>query len=283
MQGKICLVTGATSGIGEVTALELAGMGAEVIVVSRNPQKVNATVERIRAETNTPGVHGFTADLSLLSQVHDLAVKIRDQLDRLDVLVNNAGAYFHQRQETAEGLELTFALNHLNYFLLTNLLLDLIVQTPGARIVNVSSDAHRGSKIHFNDLELHHGYSGFRAYGQSKLANVLFTYRLARQLQGQDVTVNALHPGFVNSGFGLNNGVLVKAAMTIAQIFGRSPEEGARTVIYLASSPEVDGVNGAYFTDEKPVRSSSISYDEEIQEKLWQISLEKTRLLGEAV
>jgi NAD(P)-dependent dehydrogenase (short-subunit alcohol dehydrogenase family) len=274
MQGKICLVTGSTSGIGEVTALELARMGAEVIVVSRNPQKVDSTVQRIKNETASAKVHGFSADLSLQSEILKLAGQIREQFDQLHVLVNNAGGYFQKRQVTAEGRELTFALNHLNYFLLTQLLLDLIVATPGARIVNVSSDAHRGASINFDDLEFRKGYIGFRAYSQSKLANVLFTYRLARQLQDTPVTVNALHPGFVNTGFGLNNGGLIKAAMSVLQIFGKSQEEGARTSIYLASSPEVAGLTGMYFTDEKPVRSAPISYDKEIQEKLWQVSLD---------
>lgn len=273
MSGKVCLVTGATSGIGKVTALELGRMGAEVIVVSRDPEKVQRTVSQIENETGAPAVHGYTADLSLQSEIHELAAKILGRFDRLHVLVNNAGAYFHSRQETEEGIEKTFALNHLNYFLLTNKLLDLITHTPAARIVNVSSDAHRGAKMNFDDLEFERGYNGFRSYGQSKLANVMFTYHLARQLEDQDVTVNAMHPGFVASGFGIGNGFLVDTVMKITHLFAKSEEEGARTVIYLAASPEVAGLSGMYFTDERPVRSSGESYDEEKQERLWQISL----------
>lgn len=278
LQGKTCLVTGATSGIGEVTALELGRQGAEVIVVSRNPEKVKNTVKLIKTETNASAVHGFTADLSLQSEIHQLAAEIMDQFDQLHVLVNNAGGYFQSRQETAEGFEMTFALNHLNYFLLTNLLLDLIKQTPAARIVNVSSDAHRGAKINFDDLQYKKGYNGFRVYGQSKLANVMFTYRLARQLKDTDVTANALHPGFVNTGFGLNNGFLINTIMKITHLFAKSKEDGASTVIYLAASPEVDGLSGMYFTDERPVRSSAESYDEEKQEKLWQVSLDMVQV-----
>lgn len=277
MQDKVVMVTGATNGIGEVTALELARMGAEVIVVSRSQQKCDDTVARIKAETGNQNVHAMAADLSLMAEVRRLAEDFKARFGRLDVLVNNAGAYFSQRQVTQEGNEMTFALNHLNYFLLTHLLLDLLkatAETHGeARIVNVSSGAHRGGRMNFDDLQRERRYVSFQVYGESKLMNVYFTYELARRLEGTKVTANVLHPGFVRTGFGRNNaGFLPKVLGALQQFFAITPEKGAQTNIYLASSPEVKGMSGLYWQHSKAVASSEASYDEDAAKTLWDIS-----------
>ena len=198
---------------------------------------------------------------------------------RLDVLVNNAGGFFMAREESVDGIEMTWALNHLNYFLLTTLLLDHIKASAPARIICVSSDAHTGTSIRFDDPQFKKGYSGFGVYGHSKLANILFTYELARRLEGTRVTANALHPGFVATGFGHNNGGLVRLGMRVVQRFGaRTPEKGAETSVYLASSPEVEGVTGKYFVDKHPVQSSPESYDRTAAARLWELSEQMTRL-----
>jgi retinol dehydrogenase 12 len=278
MQGKIVLVTGATNGIGEVTARSLAGKGATVILVGRNPEKTAATAQGIRAATGNEQVDCLVADLSVQSQVQQLAQDFQKKYDRLDVLVNNAGAVFMSRQVSADGIEMTLALNHFNYFILTHHLLAMLTASAPARIVNVSSEAHRGARLNFSDLQNEHGYSAMKAYGQSKLANLYFTYGLAAQLDGSGVTVNALHPGFVASGFGKNNGRLIAWAMGLVQLAAISPAEGAETSIYLASSPEVEGVSGKYFTRCRAVPSSPVSYDMSAARKLWDCSLEMTGL-----
>jgi NAD(P)-dependent dehydrogenase (short-subunit alcohol dehydrogenase family) len=273
MKDKVIMVTGATAGIGAVAALELARQGATLVGVGRNSEKCAAVATRIRTETSNPSVEYLVADLSSQAQIRQLAQTFQSRYSRLDVLVNNAGAYFSRRQESADGIELTYALNHLNYFLLTNLLMDILKASAPARVVNVSSNAHQGSHINFADIESRRRYMSWTVYGQSKLANVLFTYELARRLKGSGVTANALHPGFVASDFGHNNHDLVGWGTRIAQkIAGRSPEEGARTIIYLASSPEVEGVSGKYFVDEKAVPSSPVSYDESTARQLWELS-----------
>ena len=272
-------MTGATAGIGAVTAHELARMGATVVGVSRNPDKCAAVGERVKTETGNLDVEFLNADLSSLVQVRRLAEAFKRKYDRLDVLVNNAGAYYLTRQECVDGIELTFALNHLGYFLLTNLLLDLIKASAPARIVNVSSAAHQSARMDFANLNGRGFYNSWAAYGQSKLANLLFTYELARRLEGTGVTANALHPGFVASSFAQNNGWLVAWGTKFAQkLAGRTPQEGARTVIYLATSPEVEGVSGKYFIDEKAVASSPASYDETIAKRLWEVSEQMTGL-----
>lgn len=274
MQGKVCLVTGATNGIGKISALELACMGATVIVVGRNPQKLNATVADIRAAAGHERVYGEQADLSLMAEVRALARRIEADYDRLDVLLNNAGGIFTSREVTAEGLEMTFALNHISYFLLTHELLDLLKSSAPARVVNVSSGAHQAvSGMNFDDLQSKKRYVGFSAYGRSKLANVLFTYELARRLAGTGVTVNALHPGAVSTGFGINNrGIISQLMFRVFQVMTMSPQEGAQTSIYLASSPEVANVTGSYFDRSRAVRSSPASYDESAQRRLWEMS-----------
>lgn len=270
---KTIMVTGATAGIGKVTALRLAEIGATVVGVGRNPAKCEAVSEEIRLLTGNPRVEFLVCDLALLARVRRLAEEFRKRHGRLDVLVNNVGGFFFRRQVTAEGIEMTFALNHLSYFLLTNLLLDLILAAPSARIVNVSSQAHYSGVLNLDDLEMKRWYNGWKAYAQSKQANVLFTYELARRLNGTEVAVNALHPGFVATQFGHNNGLIVRLGIRLTQaVSGRTPEEGARTSVYLASSPEVDGVTGKYFVDCQPRRSSPASYDPELAQRLWAAS-----------
>jgi NAD(P)-dependent dehydrogenase (short-subunit alcohol dehydrogenase family) len=278
MHGKVCMVTGATSGVGLVTAQALAHQGATLIVVGRNPERGAATVSRIQHETGNSAVELISADLSAQAQVRRLASEVQRRFTRLDVLINNAGALFLRRQLSPDGLEMTFALNHLAYFLLTNLLLDHLKASPAARIVNVSSEAHRGARLDFADLQGQHRYRGWRAYARSKLANILFTYALARRLEGTSVVANALHPGFVATNFGRNNRGITAVFFRIAQLAAISPEQGAQTIIYLASSPEVKGITGAYFVKKKAVRSSQISYDRSAADRLWQVSAGLTAL-----
>jgi len=211
-------------------------------------------------------------------QIRTLAKGIREQLDHLDVLVNNAGGFFLRRQESADGIEMTWALDYLNYFLLTNLLLDFLKASAPARIVNVSSYMHRRAEIRFDDPGLKKGYTGWKAYGQAKLADLMFAYELARRLEGSGVAANALHPGGVATNIGQQD-PLIRLVMRFVHAFGaKTPREGAETSIYLASSPDVEGVTGKYFVDKKPVRSSRASYDEEAAQQLWAISAEMTGL-----
>lgn len=272
LTGKVALVTGATAGIGEVTAAALAGMGAAVVLVSRSQQKLAATAERIRQQTGNAQVEWIAADLSEMANVVEAADEFKARHDRLHILVNNAGALFMERQVTADGYEMTFALNHLAYFLLTELLLPVMGRSAPARIVNVASEAQRMGGLDFDDLMGERKYSGFGAYAQSKLANVMFTYELARRLEGTDITANVLHPGFVASGFGQNNTGWMMRLFSLIRPFAISPEQGAQTPIYLASSPEVTGVTGKYFVKQKPQESSKVSYDTAAQKRLWDMS-----------
>ena len=276
MEGKQVLITGATSGIGEVTARVLAEQGAQVVFTARD----RAKAERVRCEIRTAAGHDrvefLMGDFSSQQQIRQLAEEYRDRFDRLDVLVNNVGAYFSSRAETEDGLERNFAVNHLGYFLLTELLLDLLIGNAPARVVNVGSMAHRGASIRFGDLQLKRGYGGWRAYGQSKLANLLFTFELARRLEGTGVTANALHPGFVKTNFGADaRGSLIARIIwwTLTQ-FTISAERGARTSIYLAASPEVEGVSGKYFANCKPVEPYKAAHDLEVARRLWEVSAE---------
>ncbi len=278
MNGKVVIVTGATSGIGEVTARELAGMGASLVMIGRDRAKSDRVANEIRQKTGNTHVVYLVGDLSSQKDVRRLADEFKVHFSRLDVLLNNAGAVFLTRRETVDGIEMTFGLNHLNYFLLTNLLLDRLVASAPARIVNVSSSAHYGAQLYFDDLENKKGYNGMRAYGQSKLANVLFSYELARRLEGKGVTVNALHPGFVASNFAKNNLGILKPLISLVQMGAISSEQGAQTSIYLATSPEVEGVTGKFFDKMKAVESSPASKDEESARRLWDISAKMTGL-----
>jgi NAD(P)-dependent dehydrogenase (short-subunit alcohol dehydrogenase family) len=273
MQGKIVFITGATNGIGRVAALELARMGAEVVVHGRSRERVDSVVGEIAAAGGT--AHGLLADLSRQDEVRALAADFRRRFNRLDVLINNAGAVFTERQLSADGFEMTFALNHLSSFLLTHLLLDVIIASAPARIINVSSDAHKAVRsIDFDTLGV--GKAGFGAYAQSKMMNLLFTFELARRLEGTGVTVNALHPGFVATGFGKNNdgaaGSILRAVIGLMRPMARTPEQGAQTTIYLASSPDVEGVTGQYFVDCKPVPPHPYAHNREAQRRLWERS-----------
>ncbi|MCB0023281.1 MAG: SDR family oxidoreductase [Caldilinea sp.] len=272
LKGKTVLVTGATNGIGEVTAQALAAQGAHVVIMSRSAARCAETTQRIQKATGNPAVEWIAADLSTLAGINEAADEFLARHQVLHVLVNNAGGVFADRQVTADGYEMTFALNHLNYFLLTRRLWETLVASAPARIVNVSSDAHFSGKMNFDDLMGAQKYSSWAAYSQSKLANVMFTYELARRLDGSDVTANVLHPGFVATGFGRNNGGLWSMVMPLAHLFAKNPAKGAETSIYLASSPAVAQTSGKYFSDSKEKKSSDISYDVAAQQRLWEMS-----------
>lgn len=280
MKDKIVMVTGATAGIGKVTAREIAQQGATVIVVGRNREKSEAVAQEIRSKTGNSAVTSMVADLAAQADIRRLATEFYSRYDHLNVLVNNAGAVNTKRLESPDGIELTFALNHLNYFLLTHLLLPALKAAPSARIVNVASDAHAGSQLDFNDLEYkERWYNPFGAYAQSKLANIMFTYELARRLQGSTITANALHPGFVSTRFGTNNGGIFNLVPFMARLLGVSEDKGAQTNIYLATSPEVEGVSGAYFSEGRLAKSNKASYDSAAQKRLWQISEQMTGIV----
>jgi NAD(P)-dependent dehydrogenase (short-subunit alcohol dehydrogenase family) len=272
MQGKICMVTGANSGIGKATALELAQMGATVVMVCRDRARGEEAKSEITTKSRNNAVDLLQADLSSQQSIRQLVENFQHHYTHLHVLINNAGAAFTGRRETVDGLEMTFAVNYLAPFLLTNLLLDMLKASAPARIVNVSSNSHEAGYIQLDDLQAEH-HRPMRAYGQSKLAVVLFTYELARRLQGTGVTANCLHPGFVATNFGQNGtGSAVRLLVKLIGSFGASPEEGAKTSIFLATSPEVEGVTGKYFVKSIPKRSASISYDESLQRQLWEQS-----------
>lgn len=271
LENKTVLVTGATDGIGRVTAETLSAMGAQVVIVSRNPEKTRQTAAAIQAKTGR-AVEWIAADLSNRDGVRSAAQAFLERHDRLHVLINNAGAVFMKRALSADGYEMTFALNHLAYFQLTHLLLDTLKASAPARIVNVSSAAHVGGSLDLDDLQTEKGFSGWKAYSRSKLANIYFTYELARRLEGTGVTANCLHPGFVATNFGRSNGGLFTPIFRLFQMGAISPEEGAQTSIYLASSPEVEGVTDKYFDKKKAVPSSPISNDPLIAARLWEAS-----------
>lgn len=270
MSGKLCLITGGTDGIGLATARELAARGARLLLVGKNPDKGAGAAAQIVAQAGQGSAEFLRADLSSQLEIRNLAQQIHSRTDHIDVLVNNAGAMFLKRQESADGIEMTFALNQLSYFLLTNLVLDLVAKAPQARIVNVSSDLHKGQQLDFDDLQMRNGYSGMKAYGKSKLANILFSNELARRLQAQGVAVNSLHPGYVNSSFGKNNGALMGGVMALSsKLFGISTEKGAQTSIYLASAPEAAAVSGKYFAHCREIRPSPESQSEDAAKRLW--------------
>jgi NAD(P)-dependent dehydrogenase (short-subunit alcohol dehydrogenase family) len=274
MQGKICMVTGANSGIGKATALALAQMGATVVMVCRDRARGEEARSEITTKSMNTAVDLLQADLSSQQSIRQLVEHFTQHYTHLHVLINNAGATFSGRRETVDGLEMMFAVNYLAPFLLTNLLLDVLKASVPARIVNVSSGAQASGSIHLDDLQEEKHFSSMRAYGQSKLAIVLFTYELARRLQGTGVTANCLDPGFVATNIGQRGASLpVRLLLKLIWSFGTSPEKGAKTSIYLASSPDVEGVTGTYFAKSIPRRSAAISYDESLQRHLWEQSV----------
>ena len=273
LKGKVCLVTGATAGIGQAAAKLLAFRGATVVGVGRNPAKNEFSTQMIKEVTGNPSVEYFLADLSSQEEIRTLAKQFLDKYARLDVLVNNAGATFGERQESVDGIEMTFALNHLGYFLLTNLLINILEASAPSRVINVSSSLHKLGKLNFDDIPFENGYARSKAYQRSKLANIAFTYELARRLPNQKVSVNALNPGLVATNVGQSaGGISAKAKGLVDKIAGLTPEEGAQTIIYLATSPEVIGVTGRYFVKQKSVPSSKMSYDLEFCRRLWALS-----------
>lgn len=275
MAGKTVLITGGTGGIGKATAIGLARLGARVGIVGRDAARGEAAAADIRSASNNPSVDVFIADLSSQAEVRRLAAEVLDAYPRLDVLVNNVGGFWAHRRVTADGLEHTFALNHLASFLLTNLLLERLVASAPARVVTVSSGAQSMGRIDFDDLQGARKYSGQRAYNQSKLANVMFTYELARRLEGTGVTATVLHPGVTRTAFGAEDQAwYFTTGSGLARRFMKSPAEGAEMPIYLASSPEVEGVTGRYFANRKPRESNKLAYDTDAAARLWRVSAE---------
>jgi retinol dehydrogenase-14 len=272
MRGRVCLVTGGSRGIGKAAAIELAVMGATVAIVARAPDRGAQALAEIRTRSGSNAVELFLADLSTSANVRRLAAEVRARYDALHVLINNAGAVNTKRTLTADGIESTFAVNHLAPFLLTASLRELLHASAPARVVTVSSEAHRGVILGPDNLQGERRYRGFGAYAQSKLENILFTYELARRLEGTGVTANCLHPGVVSTGFGKNDHGLLRLGMTLAGPFFLSPEQGADTVVHLASSPDVENVSGKYFIKRQPVASSPVSYDDVLAEWLWGVS-----------
>jgi retinol dehydrogenase 12 len=277
LKGKTVLVTGATAGIGRETALGVAKLGAHVVLVGRNAEKTKRVCEELRTATGNQQIDFLLGDLSLLSEVRKVAAAFLERFGTLHVLINNVGAINLKREVTAEGFELTFAMNHLGLFLLTELLLPALKKAAPARIVNLSSDAHRSGGLNFDDLQSERRYSSFGAYSRSKLMNILFTRELARRLADQRITVNAVHPGMVASDFMNKPGLLGRLANGFVSTFGLTSEKGARTSVFLASSQEVEGVTGKYFVKSKARSPSRAAQDDEAAKRLWEISEQLTR------
>lgn len=278
MKGKTCIITGATGGIGLELAARLAALGARLVLVGRNRDKGEAAIARLRGDVPGVAVEMHYADLSRPDEIRRLADVLLAAATRIDVLVNNAGAIFARREITRDGLELTFALNHMGYFRLTALLRERLIASAPARVVNVASEAHRRAHLDFDDLQCSRGYSGWRAYQRSKLANILFTRELARRLEGTGVTANCLHPGFVATGFGDNNRGVWRLGIAIAKLVAAIPvRRGAETPVYLASSPEIEGISGKYFIKCREWQPSAAAQDDSAAARLWQ---ESERLMG---
>jgi NAD(P)-dependent dehydrogenase (short-subunit alcohol dehydrogenase family) len=272
MQGKTVVITGATSGIGEVAADRLALKGARIVFVARDRERGEATLKHLNAIAPGAMHSAHYGDLSLISEMKRVAGAIAAADPKIDVLVNNAGALFTSRQETADGLEMTFALNHMSYFVVTNALLGPLKAAGNARIVSTASDAHKGAKLDFDDLQMKQNYSAFRAYGRSKLMNILFIRELARRLAGSGVTANCLHPGFVATRFGDNNPGLTSIAIKLGKNFALTPEQGAQTIVYLASSDDVAGKSGGYYYKNKMIAPTRVAQNDADAKRLWDIS-----------
>jgi NAD(P)-dependent dehydrogenase (short-subunit alcohol dehydrogenase family) len=280
MKDKTVLITGATNGIGKAAALKLAKQGATLVIVGRDKTKTETVANELHAHSGNEDVDYLLADLSSQASIRKLAEDFKAKHSRLDVLINNAGGFFDKRKTTVDGLEYTFAFNHLAYFLLTDLLLDVLKASAPSRIINVSSAAEGMGKLDFSDLQSEKKYAGFPVYSMTKLANVMFTYELAKRLQGTGVTANVLHPGRVNSGFGDNaQSPVMRFVMATMKRFGAiTPEQGADTVVYLATSPEVEGVTGQYFDKRKIKQTNPLSYDDAANKRLWAESVKLVKL-----
>lgn len=277
MQGKTVLITGATSGIGKETARALVGMGARVVMINRNPAKAEEVAAEIR-QAGTGTVELLKGDMSSFASIREGAAEALERFPRIDVFINNAGVFRARRHETADGLEEVFGVNHLAPFLLTNLLLDRLKASAPSRIVIVASEAHRGAVLDFDNLLLERHYGMWRAYSRSKLSNIMFTYALARRLEGSGVTANSLHPGFVATSLGSGNKIPIRPVYILLKPFTITPKKGAETSVFLASAPDVEGVTGKYFDQKRESRSSRVSQDEDAQELLWDMSAKLTGL-----
>lgn len=276
MKDKICIVTGANSGIGKVTAIDIAKKGAKLIMVCRSKERGQEALDDVVKLSGNENVELMLADMSSQKSILEFTKSFKEKYDRIDVLLNNAGLIVGERKITEDGFESTFATNHMGYFLTTKWLMDIIKESKSARIVNVASEAHRAGDISFfNDINCEKGYNSMRVYGQSKLYNIIFTYELDKRLKADgvtNVTANCLHPGVIASNFGSSGGTLMKFAVKLARPFLQTNDQGAETQIYLSTSPDVEGISGKYFDKKRPVKSSRISYDEKLWEKLWEIS-----------
>ncbi len=272
MKGKTVVATGATSGIGEATVLALAAMGARIVFVARDKGRAKSTMRKLQAKAPGPEHRVHLADLSSMAETGRVGAAIAASEPRVDVLINNAGAMFGERRVTPEGLELTFALNHVAYFVLTQALRERLVASARARIVSTASAAHQGASLDFEDLQSAKSYSGFKVYGRSKLANILYTRELARRLAGTGVTTNCLHPGVVATRFGDSSGGWAGRLIPLLRPFFLSPEKGADTIVYLASSPEIEKTSGEYFVKRKITTPSGAARDDAAAKRLWEAS-----------
>jgi NAD(P)-dependent dehydrogenase (short-subunit alcohol dehydrogenase family) len=281
MSGKVCMITGANSGIGKATAMGLAKMGATVVMACRNQERGESAMEEIKKMSGNDSIRLFIGDLSSLESVRALARNFVTSYNKLHVIVNDAGVFRIRRSTTNDGLETTFQVNYLSHFLLTNLLLPLLTESAPSRIINISSDAHYGGHIEFNDLQGERNYSGARAYAQSKLAQVLFTHELSRRIEGERVTANALHPGVVATNIWKSAAGPLGFVTFVPKLFMITPEQGAETPIYLASSPDVEGVSGRFFYRKKERKSSVESYDKLVAGRLWEVSRSLSGFSGE--
>jgi len=273
----VIVITGATSGIGQVAAEALAAQGARIVLVARDRRRAERTLARLRSVGPTMAHKAHIADLSRLAETRQVGERIAAEEPHIDVLINNAGNIFIERGVTADGLERTFALNHMAYFVLTHALRERLIASAPARIVNTASNAHRGNVLDFDDLQFKRGFRGLTAYGRSKLANILFTRELARRLAGTGVTANCLHPGFVSTGIGQRDGGLFAIMVRMSMLFARTPEQGASTIVYLATSPDVAGASGGYYVDCRQAEPTRTAQDDATARRLWEESL---RLAG---